>query len=93
MVGGLDRFGVVLDDDHGIAQVAKSAERGEETLVVPLVEPDAGLVEDVEHAHQTGADLRGEPDALGLAAGERGRAAAEGQVVEPDVAQEAKPVA
>ena len=50
------------------------------------------LVEDVEHAHEPGADLRREPDALRLAAGERRRAALEREVVEPHVDQEAQPL-
>ena len=92
VVGGLDGVGVVLDHDDGVAQVAQAAQRAEQALVVPLVQPDARLVEDVEHADQAGADLGGQPDALGLAAGERGRAAAEREVVEPHVAEEAQPV-
>ena len=66
---------VVLDDDERVAQVAQFLERVDELAVVALVQPDAGLVEDVEHAHQRGADLRGQADALALAAGERGRRA------------------
>ena len=53
--------------------------------VVALVEADRRLVEDVEHADQARADLRGEPDALPLAARQRGRRAVEGQVLEPDL--------
>ncbi len=67
-------------------------QRGEEALVVALVQADAGLVQDVEHADQPRSDLGGEPDALGLAARERGGAAPERQVVEADVAEEAQPV-
>ena len=93
VVGRLDGVGVVLHHDHRVAQVAQSAQRAEQALVVPLVQPDARLVEDVEHAHQPRADLGGQPDALGLAAGERRRAAAERQVVEPHVPEEAQPVA
>ena len=59
--------------------------------VVPLVQADGGLVQDVHDAHQAGADLAGEPDALGLAAGECLGAALQGEVVEPHVRQEAEP--
>ena len=88
-----DRLLVVLHHDHRVAQVAQPAQRAEQALVVPLVQADARLVEDVEHADQARADLGGQPDALGLAAGERRRAAAQREVVEPDVPQEAQPVA
>src|SRR3954470_15513306 len=59
---------VVLDDDDGVADVAQTLDRADHLDVVLRVEPDAGLVEDVEHAHQAGSDLRGQSDPLRLAA-------------------------
>ena len=53
--------------------------------------PMRGLVEDVEHADQAGPDLRGQPDALRLAAGQRAGRPVQRQVVEADVEQEAQP--
>ena len=88
-----DRLGVVLHHDHRVPQVAQPAQGAEEALVVALVEPDAGLVENVEHAHQPRSDLGREPDALGLASRERGRATPEREIVESHVSQEAEPVA
>jgi hypothetical protein len=52
------------------------------------VQADRRFVEDVHDAGQPGADLRGQPDALRFAAGERFRRAVERQVVEADVDQE-----
>ena len=75
VVGHLDRVLVVLDHDHGVAEVAEAHERVDEAVVVALVEADRRLVEHVEHADQPGADLGGQPDPLRLAAGERGRRA------------------
>ena len=57
------------------------------------MQADGGLVQDVEHAHQPRADLAGQPDALGLAAGERGGGAVECQVVQADVGEEPEPAA
>ena len=71
VVGDADRLLVVLDDDHRVAEVAQPHERVDEALVVALVQPDRRLVEHVEHADEPAADLRREPDALRLAAGER----------------------
>ena len=93
IVGLADRVLVVLDDDDGVAEVAEVAERVEEAGIVALVEADRGLVEDVEDAGQAGADLRGEADALALAAGERAGGAGEGQVVEPDIDEELQALA
>ena len=82
---------VVLDDDQRVPQVAQPGERVDQPAIVALVQPDRGLVEDVEHPDQAGPDLRREPDALGLAPGEGAGRAGEREVVEPDVEQEAEP--
>ena len=82
----------MLDHDHRVAEIAQALEGLEQALVVALVQPDRGLVQDVEHAGEARADLRGEPDALALAAGQAAGIAGERQVAEADVAQEAEPV-
>jgi hypothetical protein len=71
VVGHLDGVLVVLDHQHGVAQVPEPNQGLDQPVVVPLVEPDRRFVEDVEHAHQPGADLGGQPDALRLAPGQR----------------------
>ena len=81
-VGRAHRVLVVLDDDHGVAQVAQPLQGGDQAVVVARVQADRRLVEDVEHADQPAADLAGQADALGLAAGERRRRAVERQVVQ-----------
>ena len=73
VVGDADRLLVVLDDDHGVAEIAQPHERLDQAPVVALVQPDRRLVEHVEHADEPAADLRREPDALRLTAGERSR--------------------
>ena len=93
VVGGADRVLVVLDDDDGVADVAQALERRDHLDVVLRMEPDARLVEHVEHAHQAGADLRRQPDALRLAARERAGAAVEVEVVEADAEQQLQPAA
>ena len=92
MSADADRLLVVLDHDHRVPEVAQAHQRVDEPLVVALVQPDRRLVEHVEHAHQPAADLRRQPDALRLAAGERRRRPVQRQVVEPDVEQEAEPL-
>ena len=66
-------------------------QRFQEPRIVALVQPDRGLVEHVEHAGQAGADLRGEPDALALAAGQRAGGARQRQIIEPDIDQKFQP--
>ena len=93
VIGGANRVLVVLDDDHGVADVAQALERRDHLDVVLRMQADARLVEHVEHAHQPRADLRRQPDALRLAARERARAAVEVQVVEADAEQQLEPAA
>ena len=88
VVGRVHRAFVVLDDHDGVAQVAQALEGADQLLVVALVEADRRLVEDVHDADETGADLRREPDALRLAAGERGGGALEREVADPDRLEE-----
>ena len=57
------------------------------------VQADGGLVEHVAGAHQARAEAGGELDALGLAAGERGGEAVEGEVFEADVVEELEALA
>ena len=93
VVGGADRVLVVLDDDDGVAEVAQAPQRDQQARVVALVQADRGLVEHIEHAGEAGADLRGEADALALAARQRAGRAREREIIEPDVDQELEPVA
>ena len=68
-----------------------AAKRLQQDAVVARVQPDGGLVQDVADAAQVGAQLRGEPNALRLAAGERGCAAVERQVAQAHLLEERKP--
>jgi len=71
IVGGANGVLVVLDHDHGIAEIAQLTQRFKEPFVVALMEADARFVEDVEDAGELRADLRCQADALRLAAGKR----------------------
>ena len=93
VVGKADRILVVLDDDHGVAEVAQARERAEQALVVALVQADRRFVEHVHHADQSRADLRGEADALRFAAGQAVGLAIEREVIEADIDEEAQPLA
>ena len=83
----------MLHDDEGVAQIAQTAERFEQLVVVALVQADARLVKDIQHAHQRRADLRGQTDALRLSAGERPGRARKRQILQADIFQKAEAVA
>ncbi len=93
MIGGADGVLVVLHDDDGVAEIAKLPERAEQPGVVALVQTDARLVQHVEHADQTGPDLRGQADPLRFATGQRAGAPPEREVFEPHIPQEYQTVA
>ncbi len=88
-IGRAHRLLVVLDDEDRVAQVAQIEQGADQPAVVALMQADARLIQDVEHAHELRADLRRQPDALRLAAGEGRRHPVEGQVVQPDIHEEA----
>ena len=71
VIGGADGVFVVLHHDDRVAQVPQPPQRGDEPVVVALVQADARLVQHVKHPRQPGADLRGQPDALAFPTGER----------------------
>ena len=83
----------MLDDDERVAHVAQVFHRFEQLCVVALVQADARLIENVEHAHERGADLRGQPDALRFAAGERRRGAREREILQTDALQKTETAA
>src|SRR5690606_35909714 len=93
VVGRHDRVAVVLDDEHGVAEITQLLECLEPTLVVPLMQADARRVQDVEHTDESAADLRRKPDPLRLTARQCLRTAAERQVLESDVHEELEPLA
>jgi len=69
----------------GVAEVAQALERGEQTVVVALVQADARLVQNVKHADEPRANLRGQPDALRLAAAQCAALAVEREIAQADV--------
>ena len=91
VVGAANGFLIVLDDEHGVAQVAQFFERGNQAVVVARVQADGRLVQHVEHAAQLRADLRRQANALRLAAGKRRGGAVQAEIAESDGEQKIEP--
>ena len=68
VVGMANGVFVMLHDDNRVAQIAQAFKRGDKALVVALMQTDGRLVQDVQHAHEASANLRGQANALGFAA-------------------------
>ena len=87
-VGRLDHVEVVLDHDHGIAEVGQAMEHVEELADIVEVEPGGRFVKDVQGFARIGpCELGGQLHALGLAAGKRRRRLTEREVAQPDVVE------
>ena len=68
-IGRAHRLFIVLDHQHGVAQVAHRDQRPNQACIVTLVQADGWLIQNIEHAHQLRTNLRCQADALRLAAG------------------------
>src|SRR4029077_10626031 len=73
VVGAANRFFVMLDDEHRVAEVAQGFEGAEHASIISSMQADGRLLKHIEDAAQARADLRRETDALRFAAGKRGR--------------------
>ncbi len=93
IIGAFDGFGVVLHNQHGVAQIAQAGERIEQPLVIARVQPDGRFVQHVQHAAQLRADLRGQTNSLRLAARERRGRSRQAQIIETDGSQKLQAIA
>ena len=82
------RLLVVLDHDDRVPDVPQSGERSKKLRVVVLMKTDRRLVQNVQNADESRADLSCQPDALCLAPGQRPRRPVERQIVQPYVCKE-----
>ena len=85
--GGL----VVLDDHDGVAFVAQVAQGIQQHAVVPRVQADRRLVQHITDAAEIRSQLRGQPNALRLAAAQGGSAPVQRQVSQAHIPQETQP--
>ena len=88
VAGGADGVFIVFDEEEGVALFSECVKGAEEGSVVAGMKANGGFVEDVEDALEVGAELSGEADALGLAAGKSGGRAVELEVAESDLIEE-----
>jgi hypothetical protein len=93
VIGALDGFGIVLHHQHGVAEIAQTAERIEQAVVIARMQADGRLVQNIQHAAQLRSDLRGQADALGFAAGERGGGTRQAQIIEADGGEKLQAIA
>ena len=93
VVGAADGVLVVLHHHQGIALARQPAQRLQQDRVVAWMQADGGLVQHVAHPLQVAAELSGQPDALCLAAAQRGRGAVQRQVAQAHFFEKFEPAA
>ena len=76
---------VMLDHDESVPEVPKAFQGRQELRVVLLVKADRRLIEHIDDPGEVGADLGGQPDALGFTAREGRALSGEVQVAQADV--------
>jgi hypothetical protein len=86
-----ERGFIVFHEDDGVSRVTDLKQAIEELLRIERVEAGGRLIEDVANARESGAELRGQANALEFATGEGGCAAVEREVGKPDTFEEGKP--
>ncbi len=87
-VGVADDIEFVFDHEERIARGFQAVEGAQERLGVGGMQPGGGFVEHVDDAEEVRAHLRGQPQALQFPGRERGGAAFQGQVAQPEIEQD-----
>ena len=88
-----DRVFVMLHHQNRIALVAQVFQRGQQAVIVALVQPDRGFIQHIKHPGQPAADLACQPDALAFPTRQRAGVAAQRQVIQAHIHQEPQPFA
>ena len=92
VVGGSNGFFIVLDYDDRVAEIPEAGERAQQTLVVPGMQTDRGLVQDVEDAYEPTADLSSQANPLRLSARKRGGRAPQCEIAKTYVHEETESI-
>ena len=93
VVGHGERLLVMLDHHHGVALLLELAQQHQKGLIVLRMQSNRGLIEDVADPLQVRTQLRGQSNALGLAAREGGGRTVQRQIPQAHRAEEVHPAA
>ena len=86
------RIFVVLYNDNGIANVSQMLQSLNKPGIIPLVQANAGFIEDIENAHQRRTDLGCQTNALGFPTGKGAAAPGKGNIIQPDIGQKTQAI-
>ena len=91
MISRQHRILIMFYNNQRIAQIPELLQRGNELIVIPLVQPDTRLVQNICHSHQPGSNLCCQPDPLCLSPGEGCRSAGKTEIIQSDVHKKTQP--
>ena len=81
----------MLHHNEGVSQVTQVLQGAQQLVVIPLVQADGRLVQDIQHAHQGRSDLGSQADPLALAAGKGACRPGQGQIAQAHIHEELQP--
>ena len=71
VIGGKNGFLVMLDHQHGVAEVTQAFQGLQQAVIITLMQPDGWFIQHIQNPGEAGADLRCQADTLGFATGKR----------------------
>ncbi len=80
VIGSGDHLQIVLDHEDGVAQVPQSTQDTDHAAGIARVKADRRLIQHIQHAAQTRAQQRRQPQTLRLPCGESRRGTLQGQI-------------
>ena len=87
-ISGTHGILVVLHHNQSVAQIPQLLQGSQQLIVIPLMQADGGLVQNIQHSHQGGANLGSQPNPLAFAAGESSGSPVQGQIGKAHIGEE-----
>src|SRR5512136_56950 len=75
----------MFHDNDRVSQIPQPFQCSKKAQVIPLMEPDAGLIQNVKHPDQTRPDLSCQPDALRFSPGKGGSGSVQRKIIQADL--------
>ena len=91
VIRGTNHIFIVFHHQDGVADIRQAPKRGEQSIVVALMQSDGWFIKHIGNAHQAAAHLRCQADALRFATRKRAGGAVEREVAKANARQESKP--
>ena len=88
VIGSTHSVLIMFNYQQRVTQVAQACQRLDQTLIIALVEANTWFIKNVEHSHQSRADLRCQAYALCFSTRKTSGGPIQGQVFQADIDQE-----